>query len=268
MKKLIIISVIALGIWACSQVPVTGRKQINLLPNGQMAEMSLANYNEFLTENKGKVLTSGKEVEMVRSVGKKIATAVETYLKQNGLESRVADFNWEFNVVNDKAVNAWCMPGGRVVFYTGILPVCKDETGIAVVMGHEIAHAVANHGNERMSQGMMQEFGFSILDQALSQKPEATRNLFLTAFGAGSNVLGILPFSRLHESEADKLGLIFMAMAGYDPQAATSFWQRMASLGGQQPPEMLSTHPASDTRIRQIQEFLPEAQKYYKAAQN
>jgi predicted Zn-dependent protease len=263
MKKIVVLFSIALVTWACSQVPITGRRQINLLPEAQMAEMSTANYMQFLTDNKGKVLNSGREVEMVRKVGFRISEAVEAYMKQNGLGARLSNFKWEFNVVQDNAANAWCMPGGRVVFYTGILPICKDETGIAVVMGHEVAHAVANHGNERMSQGLMQEFGFSILDRAMSERPEATRNIFLSAFGVGSNVLGILPFSRLHETEADKLGLIFMAMAGYDPGAAVSFWSRMSQLGGQSPPELLSTHPASETRIRQIQEYLPTAMKYY-----
>jgi predicted Zn-dependent protease len=266
MKKIFVVIAISITLWACSQVPITGRRQINLLPDAQMTEMSVANYTQFLTDNKGKVLTSGKEVDMVRKVGGRIAAAVEVYMKQNGLESRLSNFKWEFNVVQDKAVNAWCMPGGRVVFYTGILPVCQDEAGVAVVMGHEVAHAVANHGNERMSQGLMQEFGFSILDRAMSERPDATRNIFLSAFGVGSNLLGILPFSRLHESEADKLGLIFMAMAGYDPNAAVGFWTRMSKIGGESPPELLSTHPASDTRIRQIQEYLPTAMKYYAPA--
>jgi predicted Zn-dependent protease len=267
MKKILIIFMAAMAFWSCSQVPVTGRKQINLLPEGQIIEMSFANYTQFLTDNKGKVMANGPEVTLVRNTGNRIAKAVEQYMKENNMSQRISSFKWEFNVVQDKAVNAWCMPGGKVVVYTGILPVTKNETGLAVVMGHEIAHAIANHGNERMSQGLMQEMGFALLDQALSEKPEATRTIFLSAFGVGSDLLGILPYSRLHESEADKLGLIFMAMAGYDPSEAVGFWERMSNVGGQQPPELLSTHPSSDTRIRQIQEFLPEAMKYYKPVQ-
>lgn len=263
-RKLLIIIFTALVVWSCSQVPVTGRRQINLLPEAQIMEMSFANYTQFLTDNKGKVVKSGPQVEMVKRTGLRISQAVEQYMRENQMASRISNFKWEFNVVDDKAVNAWCMPGGKVVVYTGILPVTRDETGLAVVMGHEIAHAVANHGNERMSQGLMQELGFAILDQALSEKPDVTRSIFLSAYGVGSDVLGILPYSRLHESEADKLGLIFMAMAGYDPAQAVGFWDRMSKLDGQAPPELLSTHPNSATRIRQIQEFLPEAQKYYK----
>jgi predicted Zn-dependent protease len=263
-RKLLFITVILITIWSCSQVPVTGRRQINLLPEAQIMEMSFANYNQFLTDNKGKVIASGPQVELVKKTGLRISRAVEQYMRENQMASRISNFKWEFNVVDDKAVNAWCMPGGKVVVYTGILPVTKDETGLAVVMGHEIAHAVANHGNERMSQGLMQELGFAILDQALSEKPDVTRSIFLSAYGVGSDILGILPYSRLHESEADKLGLIFMAMAGYDPSKAVDFWGRMAKIGGQTPPELLSTHPNSETRIRQIQEFLPEARKYYK----
>lgn len=267
MKKIVIVFIAVLTYWSCSQVPVTGRRQINLLPEGQIIEMSFANYTQFLTENKGKVMANGPEVTLVKKTGDRIAKAVEQYMTENNMAQRISSFKWEFNVVQDKAVNAWCMPGGKVVVYTGILPVTKNEAGLAVVMGHEIAHAIANHGNERMSQGLMQEMGFALLDQALAEKPEATRTIFLSAFGVGSDLLGILPYSRLHESEADKLGLIFMAMAGYDPSEAVGFWERMSNVGGQQPPELLSTHPNSETRIRQIREFLPEALKYYKPVQ-
>lgn len=264
-RKLLFIFLAALTAWSCSQVPVTGRRQINLLPEAQIMEMSFANYSQFLSDNKGKLVTSGRQVDLVKRTGLRISQAVEQYMREHQMASRISNFKWEFNVVEDKAVNAWCMPGGKVVVYTGILPVTKDETGLAVVMGHEIAHAVANHGNERMSQGLMQELGFAILDQALSEKPDVTRSIFLSAYGVGSDILGILPYSRLHESEADKLGLIFMAMAGYNPAEAVDFWSRMSKLDGQTPPELLSTHPNSDTRIRQIQEFLPEAQKYYQS---
>lgn len=263
MKKILIALVVAGAIYACSQVPVTGRKQISLVSDSEMNSMSLTSYNEFLTENKGKVLTSGSQVEMVRRVGSRISKAVEEYLRANKMEDQIKNFQWEFNVVQDNTVNAWCMPGGKVVVYTGIMNVAQNETGLAVVMGHEIAHAVAKHGSERMSQGLIQEFGGALLSQALAQKSELAQGLFMTAYGAGSNVLGILPFSRLHESEADRLGLIFMAMAGYNPEAAIGFWQRM-SAGGSSGPEFLSTHPSDETRINQIKSYLPEALKYYK----
>jgi predicted Zn-dependent protease len=269
MKKVILsfslLVIFSILVSSCSKVPVTGRRQLGLLPESEMMSMSLTSYNQFLSQNK--VATTGNEVAMVKRVGDKLAKQITSYLQNNKMGDRVAGFKWEFNLVEDKTVNAWCMPGGKIVFYTGIMPICKDEAGVAVVMGHEIAHAIANHGNERMSQGLMQEMGFALLDQALSEKPEATRTIFLSAFGVGSDLLGILPYSRLHESEADKLGLIFMAMAGYDPSEAVGFWERMSNVGGQQPPELLSTHPSSDTRIRQIQEFLPEAMKYYKPVQ-
>jgi predicted Zn-dependent protease len=264
MKKFIVAILIISAVYACSKVPVTGRKQINLVSDSEMNSMSLTSYNEFLTENKGKVLSSGPEVVMVKRVGANIAKAVTEYMTANKMQDAIKNFQWEFNVVDDKTVNAWCMPGGKVVVYTGIMSVAKNETALAVVMGHEIAHAVAKHGSERMSQGLLQEFGGAVLSQALSQKSEVTKGLFMTAYGAGSNILGVLPFSRLQESEADKLGLIFMAMAGYNPEEAISFWQRMSAASQGGTPEFLSTHPSDDTRIKQIKDFLPEALKYYK----
>ncbi|MCO5232643.1 MAG: M48 family metallopeptidase [Chitinophagales bacterium] len=264
MKKVYITLLISAIVYACSQVPVTGRKQINLVADSEMNAMSLASYKEFLTENKSKVLTSGPQVDIVKKVGNKTALAVEQYMKDNKMESAIKNFQWEFNVVQDNTVNAWCMPGGKVVVYTGILNVAKTEAELAVVIGHEIAHAVAKHGSERMSQGLLQEFGGAVLSQALAQKSELTQNLFMTAYGVGSNLLGVLPYSRLHESEADKLGLIFMAIAGYNPEAAISFWQQMAAGNKNSSPEFLSTHPSDNTRINQIKEYLPTALKYYK----
>ena len=202
---------------------------------------------------------------MVKRIGKKIQIAVEKYFAQKNLSSELEGYNWEFNLVESKDVNAWCMPGGKVVVYTGILPITRDETGLAVVMGHEIAHAVAEHGNERMSQGLITQFGGLALAKALENKPEETQALWMGAFGLGAQVGVLLPFSRLHESEADHLGLIFMAMAGYDPNQAVNFWQRMAKMkGGQAPPEFLSTHPSDETRINKIKKLLPKAMKYYK----
>jgi predicted Zn-dependent protease len=180
------------------------------------------------------------------------------------MSSALKDYKWEFNLVDDKQVNAWCMPGGKVVFYTGIMPICQNEEGIAVVMGHEIAHAIADHGNERMSQQMVLQMGGMALDQAMSDKPEQTKALWMTTFGVGAQFGVMLPFSRMHESEADQMGLIFMAMAGYNPEKAVDFWTRMSKMGGQKPPEILSTHPSDETRIAKIKEHLPEAMKYYK----
>ena len=200
---------------------------------------------------------------MVKKVGQNIQKAVEKYLADKGASSELNGFAWEFNLIDDpKTANAWCMPGGKVAFYTGILPICKDEAGIAVVMGHEVAHAIANHGRERMSQQMVAQFGLSTLSAAMGQNPTLTNEILMQAVGAGTS-LGMLKFSRTHESEADHIGLIFMAMAGYDPNEAPKFWERMTQMsGGQQPPEFMSTHPSHETRIKDLQSWIPEAMKY------
>ncbi len=247
---------------ACGTVPVTGRRQLNLIPSSTMLSMSYQQYGDFLQSNR----LSGDQgkVQMVRRIGGKIQRAVETYFAQKGMSDELSGYKWEFNLVESKDVNAWCMPGGKVVVYTGILPITRDEAGLAVVMGHEIAHAVAEHGSERMSQGLLTQLGGMALSEALSEKPEETRALYMTAFGIGAQVGVLLPFSRLHESEADRLGLIFMAMAGYNPNEAVGFWQRMAAMkSGSAPPEFLSTHPSDATRIKDIREALPEAMQYY-----
>ena len=179
------------------------------------------------------------------------------------MSDRIEGFEWEFNLVKDDAVNAWCMPGGKVVVYTGILPITKNETGLAVVMGHEIAHAIARHGNERMSQQILLQYGGQTLDILLSSKPDEMRNLFLTSYGVAGG-MGSLAFSRSQETEADKLGLVFMGMAGYNPEEAVTFWERMSNVGGSKPPEILSTHPSDETRINNLRAYLPEAMKYYK----
>jgi predicted Zn-dependent protease len=202
---------------------------------------------------------------MLRTVGARIARATEELMRERGLEEDLKNYKWEFNLIeDDKTVNAWCMPGGKVAFYTGILPITRNETGIAVVMGHEIAHAIAKHGNERMSQGLLTQLGGAALSVALSTQPAATSNLFMTAYGVGAQVGFLLPYSRVHESEADRIGLILMAKAGYDPREAVPFWRRMNEKGGARPPELLSTHPAPETRIKQIEALLPEALKYYR----
>ena len=251
-----------LHLLACATVPVTGRKQLNLVSDGEMQAMSYQQYAQFLGENP--LSEDHEAAALVRQVGENIQRAVEDYATQKGMSEHLRGYDWEFNLVASDEVNAWCMPGGKVVFYTGILPVCADETGIAVVMGHEIAHAVAEHGNERLSQGLVTELGSIALSEAVKDKPEQTQALWMTAFAVGAQYGALLPYSRLHESEADHLGLIFMAMAGYDPRAAPEFWQRMsASGGGAAPPEFLSTHPADDTRIRKLNEHMPEALSYY-----
>ena len=257
------IILLALTVYYCSTVPITGRSQLSLVSASEMNAMSFAQYGEFLKQNK---LSSNKsDVEMVKRVGLNIQKAVETYFAQNNMSKELAGYQWEFNVVESEEVNAWCMPGGKVVVYTGILPITKDETGLAVVMGHEIAHAVAQHGAERMSQGLLQQLGGVALSVAIANEPAETQALFYTAYGVGTTVGVMLPFSRTHESEADRLGLVFMAMAGYNPNAAVDFWTRMAAnSGGGAPPEFLSTHPSNETRIADIKKHLPEALSYYK----
>ncbi len=253
---------VILVIIACSTVPMTGRKQLNIIPESQINSMSFNQYDEFI--NTHKLSDNQAQTDMVKRVGQKIQAAVEQYFAQEGMSSKLRNYRWEFNLVEDSLVNAWCMPGGKVVVYTGILPLTRDEKGLAVVMGHEIAHAIAQHGSERMSQGLVTEFGGMALSKAIEDKPEETRNLYMSAFGLGAQLGVLLPYSRLHESEADHLGLIFMAMAGYDPHVAVDFWSRMAEMkDGAAPPEFLSTHPSDQTRINDIKNLLPEAMTYY-----
>ncbi|MBI5472342.1 MAG: M48 family metallopeptidase [Ignavibacteriae bacterium] len=246
----------------CSTNPVTGRKQLTLIPSGEMLGMSYSQYDQFLKENK--LSTDQQATQMVKRVGSRIQKSVETYAAEKGWAKQLEGYKWEFNLVEDKQVNAWCMPGGKVVVYTGILPVTKDETGLAVVMGHEIAHAVAEHGNERMSQGLLANLGGMALQEAVKNKPEQTQSLWMAAFGLGAQFGVLLPFSRSQESEADQMGLIFMAMAGYDPSQSVTFWERMGASGGAAPPEFMSTHPSHETRIADLKKQLPEAMKYYK----
>lgn len=246
----------------CAKVPVTGRRQMNLLPESQIGEMSATAYSDFLNE-KPPLPDSDPRARQVRTVGEKIAAATERYLQEHSGGKKPQQFDWTFNTVEDPTVNAWCMPGGRVVFYTGILPITGDADGLAVVMGHEIAHAVARHGNERMSQGVAIQGAGAALDVLTSEQPELTRALLLQSYGIGST-LGSLSFSRLHESEADRMGLIFMAMAGYDPREAPKFWERMSEAsGGAKPPEFLSTHPSDERRAADLEAFMPEALEYY-----
>jgi predicted Zn-dependent protease len=262
LKIFVPIILLALTVYYCSTVPITGRSQLSLVSASEMNAMSFQQYTDFLNQNS--LSTNKNETAMVKRVGANIQRAVETYFNQNNLSQELDGYKWEFNLVESPDVNAWCMPGGKVVVYTGILPITKDETGLAIVMGHEIAHAVAQHGAERMSQGLLQQLGGVALSIAIKDRPQETQNLFMTAYGIGSTVGVMLPFSRTQESEADHLGLIFMAMAGYNPNAAVDFWIRMSQVGGQKPPEFLSTHPSDETRISDIKKELPEALQYYK----
>lgn len=247
----------------CATVPLTGRKQLSLVPSSSMLSMSFQQYDQFLKTHK--LSNNRDQTEMVKRVGRRIQRAVEQYMADNNLSHLLKDYRWEFNLVESPDVNAWCMPGGKVVVYTGILPIARDESGLAVVMGHEIAHAVARHGDERMSQALLVQTGGLALSAALANQPDTTRQLWMTAFGLGASVGVILPYSRLHENEADRLGLAFMAMAGYDPHAAVGFWERMShQKKGAAPPEFLSTHPADATRIQNIRQEIPEAMKYYR----
>jgi predicted Zn-dependent protease len=252
---------IALLVAACATVPLTGRRQLSLIPDSQMNTLSFQQYDQVIAESR--LSQDQQATEMVERVGRRIQFAVEEYMQQNGLSSVLDGYEWEFHLIESDQVNAWCMPGGKVAFYTGILPICQDETGVAVVMGHEVAHAVAKHGAERMSHGMVAQLGGMALNEAIKDKPEQTQALYMSAFAIGAQYGAMLPFSRQHESEADHMGLIFMAMAGYDPQAAPVFWERMAAAGGGKPPEWMSTHPSDETRVRQLNEWLPEAQGYY-----
>lgn len=263
-KKISVAVILIATVAACSKVPLTNRKQMNLIPESELVAMSLTSYKDFLKDNPP-VNSADADAQMVKRVGERVKNAIVKYMQQNKLYSRIKDYKWEFNLVNDKQINAWCMPGGKVVVYTGLLQVTKDEPSLALVMGHEIAHAIARHGNERMSQGLLAQAGGVAVDFATLNKNPQTRALFMTAYGVGANVGVLLPYSRLQETEADKLGLIFMAMAGYDPRVGPDFWKRMsAASGGQKVPELLSTHPSDQTRISNLNKFMPQALKYYK----
>ena len=251
------------GLTACATVPVTGRSQMILVPTAIMHSLSFSQYADVLKT--GKALPAGdRRAEEVSRVGGRIQGAVERYMQSNGLANELKDYQWAFTTLDEPVVNAWCMPGGKVAVYTGILPVTQGEAGLAVVMGHEIAHAIARHGSERMSQALLLGLGGLAIDQALKEKSKETRALFAGLYTVGSAVALELPHSRMQESEADKLGLIFMSLAGYDPQEAVPFWERMAlASGGKGPPEFLSTHPSNATRIRQLTALIPEIRKTY-----
>jgi predicted Zn-dependent protease len=258
----IVLATLLLGfLTSCSTVPLTGRKQMNLLPEAELVQMGFASYTEFIKDNP---LSSDRaNTALVKEVGSNIVKAVNNYFAMNNLADRLTGYEWEFNLIDEDVPNAWAMPGGKIVVYKGLLPYTATPDGLAVVIGHEIGHIVARHGNERMSQELVVQMGGMVLSEAISQKPEQTQSIFLLAYGTGSQLGGLLPYSRQHEKEADRLGLIFMAMAGYNPEYAVEFWERMSAMseGGSQP-EFLSTHPSDETRIRGIQSYIPEAKKY------
>jgi predicted Zn-dependent protease len=264
MKKTVVVIAAAVAtLVACHKNAITGSNNLTLIPESELIGMSKTEYQTFLAQHPP-LPASDERVQLVRRCGQRIQKAVEEYYAQKKLSSELEGFAWEFNVVDENTVNAWCMPGGKVVVYTGLLPVTGDEQSLAIVMGHEIAHAIARHGNQRMSQGLLVQLGGAALSVALSQKPQVTQQLFQQAYGV-STTLGVLSYSRKQETEADKMGLVFAAMAGYNPEAAINFWQRMAEQSkGQAPPEFLSTHPSDERRINDLKKFMPEAKKYYR----
>lgn len=251
---------------ACNSVPITGRKQLKLVNNSELLPMSFDQYKTVLAESQ--LSNDQEKVAMIKRVGSRIQQAAEKYYADHHISNKLDGYAWEFNLIESEQVNAWCMPGGKVAFYTGILPVCKTETGVAVVMGHEIAHALANHGGERMSQAMIAQFGMGSLGAAMGENPSLTKDIFMQSVGMGAQV-GMLKFSRKNESESDHIGLILMAMAGYNPNEAVEFWKRMDAMsGGNQPMEFMSTHPSHDTRVSDLKALMPEAMKYYKPTAN
>ncbi|MFT5848283.1 M48 family metallopeptidase [Psychroserpens sp.] len=254
-KNIVTVGIIALFL-SCSTNPFTGNKTLALVPNSQLFPTAFAQYDQFLTANN--VITGTPDSDMIKRVGQRIAVAAERWLNANGHQGYLDDYKWEYNLVNDNTVNAWCMPGGKIVFYTGILPIAQNETGVAAIMGHEVAHALANHGQQRMSAGMLQQVGTVAGNLAI--KDEQSRNLFNQAYGVGSQVGLMLPFSRSHESQSDEIGTYLMAIAGYNPDEAAELWKRMkANSGGEAPPEFMSTHPSNDTRIKALQGWAPQA---------
>jgi len=262
LKKTIVLLFIATLV-ACTTVPITGRKQLSIISSAQMMSLANQQYQQTLSESKT-VSINDREVQRLQRVGDKIIAAVEQYMNNNGLGATIEDYNWEINLIEDEQVNAWAMPGGKIAFYTGIMPLFDSDDAIAVVMSHEIAHAIAGHGGERMSQGILAQFGSAVAVEVLmAEQPETAKNLTALALGVGSQ-LGILAYSRLHESEADELGLYFMTMAGYDPYAGARFWETMqAQSGGAQPPKFLSTHPPHQERIDNLERLAPVAQQRY-----
>ena len=254
-NKVVAIGTLALFL-SCATNPFTGKKTLALVSNNELFPTAFAQYDQFLSENN--VVKGTSDSEMIQRVGQRIAVAAERWLDANGYQGYLKDYKWEYNLVNDKTVNAWCMPGGKIVFYTGILPIAQNETGIAAIMGHEVAHALANHGQQRMSAGMLQQLGAVAGNVAI--KDQQSRDIFNQAYGVGSQVGVMLPFSRSHETQADEIGIILMAIAGYNPDEAAELWKRMqANSGGEAPPQFLSTHPSNESRINNLSELAANA---------
>lgn len=264
MKKIGLIAFL-LVVFSCKTNPFTGKSTFNFMPNSTLFPMAFSQYSAFLKENK--VITGTADAEMVKRVGQRIANAAQQWLNKTNNKDFLKDYKWEYNLVEDKQVNAWCMPGGGIVVYTGILPVTKTETGLAVVMGHEVAHALLDHGGQRMSAGVAQQLGAIVGNMALqNSKYKEYVNEFNMAYGIGTNVGVMLPFSRSHETEADEIGILLMAIAGYNPEEAPKLWQRMQALNSNSEPELLSTHPSNASRIANLTQMVPaakaEAAKY------
>lgn len=257
MKRILTMVLMVVLLYACTTNPFTGKQTLALVPNSQILPMAFQQYDQFLTENK--VVAGTAEAARIQTVGQKIATASERWLNANGYQGYLSEYKWEYSLIEDEAVNAWAMPGGKIAFYTGIMPIANTEARVAAVMGHEVAHALANHGQQRMSAGQLQQLGAVAGNIAFAEDPE-NQAIFNTAYGIGSTVGVMMPFSRSHETEADRIGLTLMAIAGYDPAEAAELWRRMQQeSGGGAPPEFLSTHPASETRINNINSWVEEA---------
>ncbi len=262
--SLLSIALFSLGalVISCSSVPLTGRSQLLLVSEQSMQQLGSSQYREVIAQ--GPLSSDAARTAELREVGRRISQAVETYVRQIGQPELTAGFEWEFNLIESDQVNAWCLPGGKVAFYTGILPICQGADGIAVVMGHEVAHALARHGSERASQALVQQAGALTLEAFLIGQSAESSDLYRIAYGLGTQYGAMLPFSRAHESEADRMGLIFMAMAGYDPREAPLFWKRMSENSGAKPPEWASTHPSDQKRVADLERYLAEALGYYK----
>jgi predicted Zn-dependent protease len=260
-RKSFLLIIMAISLYACSSVPITGRQQLNLVSDDEVLSLSLQEYGEYMKS--AKKSTDKANTALVEKVGRSIANAVESYFKQNGQEKLIENYKWEFNLVEDEQINAFCMPGGKIVVYTGILPYTKDDNGLAVVLGHEVGHAIAKHANERMSQQVALQYGGTAVGAVLKGSSSAVQTIGAQVYGLGAQYGIMLPYNRKQELEADHLGLILMSIAGYDPNQAIPFWERMSQQGNNNI-DILSTHPSDSKRIAEIQKYLPEALDYYK----
>jgi predicted Zn-dependent protease len=256
MRKAFIFLTTILLIYSCTTVPITGRQRVNLVSDSQILPSSFEMYSGFLKENK--VSKNLAKTNEIRQIGNNISKAVDKFMRANGMVAEADSYKWEFNLIEDQSMNAWCLPGGKVVFYEGILPICANADGIAAVMGHEIAHAFAKHGQERMTAGYAQQLGGVAVAIGTAKDDPKKKAIWQTVYGIGSTV-GMLKYSRVHETEADKLGMVFMIMAGYKPEEAVNVWIRMSANGKNSTPEFLSTHPSHETRIQDLKAYMPTA---------